>query len=317
MRNAFADELTRLAGEDPSIVLLSGDIGNRMFDRFKQHCPGRFFNCGIAEGNMMGMAAGMALSALRPVVYTIAPFTTYRCYEQIRVDLCYHHLPVVIVGAGAGLTYARLGPTHHSCEDLAVMRVLPGMTVFAPADAPELRQGLRALLARRGPAYIRIGKKGEPVVTDDAPEFRLGRARPLRRGRDLSLIGTGTLLSVLIEAAGLLERRGISAAVEGFHTVKPLDGERLESIFSRYDAVVVAEEHSRLGGLGGAVAEWLAGRGPMRGRLRLLGTDDAFLHTTGGHRYARSCFGLSAEGIADQAEEHLRHIRGAESMRRG
>src|SRR5712671_895994 len=151
MRNAFADEITKLGKEDKRVVLLSGDIGNKLFDKFKEHSEARFLNCGVAEANMMSVASGMALSGLRPFVYTITPFTTTRCFEQIRVDVCYHRAPVIIVGTGAGLSYAELGPTHHSLEDLALLRSLPEMIVFAPCDEVELRLGLRAALAQDGP----------------------------------------------------------------------------------------------------------------------------------------------------------------------
>ncbi len=179
MRNAFADEITRLGERDETVVLLTGDIGNKLFDSFKDRFPKRFYNCGVAEQNMIGVAAGMALSGLRPVVYTIAPFTTTRCYEQIRVDLCYHGAPVVVVGTGSGLSYAELGPTHHSLEDIAIMRVLPDMTVLAPCDEAELRAGLATALALPGPSYMRIGKKGEPKVHRSLPGLVLGKVIPL------------------------------------------------------------------------------------------------------------------------------------------
>ena len=209
MRNAFADEITKLSQSDPRVVLMSSDIGNRLFDRYKEAVPGRFFNCGIAEANMMGMAAGMAMSGYRPVVYTITPFTTTRCLEQIRVDVCYHEAPVIIVGTGAGLSYAQLGPTHHSCEDIALLRALPNMTVFCPADSVELRLGLRAALEQDRPVYIRIGKKGEPVLHDGEPPFELGKALTLRDGADVCLIGTGTIMPVLLAAASDLDAAGI------------------------------------------------------------------------------------------------------------
>src|SRR2546430_5284860 len=164
MRNAFATEITSLASEDERLVLLSGDIGNKLFDGYKEKFPERFFNCGVAEANMMGMAAGMALSGMRPITYTITPFTTTRCFEQIRVDVCYHNVPVIIVGVGGGLSYASLGATHHSCEDIALLRMLPNMTVICPGDAIEVRGALRAALRHDGPVYIRLGKKGEPIV---------------------------------------------------------------------------------------------------------------------------------------------------------
>jgi transketolase len=298
MRNAFAEEITRLGADDPRVVLLSGDIGNKLFDRFREKAPDRFLNCGVAEANMMGVAAGMALSGLRPVVYTITPFTTTRCYEQVRVDVCYHRVPVVIVGTGAGLSYAELGPTHHSCEDLAIMRVLPEMTVFAPCDAIELRLGLRAALAHDGPVYMRIGKRGEPVVHAAEPAFALGRAITVKSGDTVCLISTGNIMPVALEAARLLAEHGISARVESFHTVKPLDGERLQEVFARCTVVATVEEHGRAGGLGGSVAEWLAEASPVRARLLCFGTSDEFMHETGSQDYARRRFGLDAETIA-------------------
>lgn len=298
MRNAFANEVTKLGAEDPRVVLLSGDIGNKLFDKFKEKAPTRFFNCGVAEANMMGVAAGLALSGLRPFVYTITPFTTTRCLEQIRVDACYHRAPVVIVGTGSGLSYAELGPTHHSCEDMAILRVLPGMTVLAPCDEVEVRLGLRAALANDGPVYMRIGKKGEPLIHKTAPDFRIGRSITVRPGSDVCLLSAGTIMSAALRAADALAARGISARVESFHTIKPLDTRLLEEVFDRYPVVAVVEEHSRLGGLGGSVAEWLAARGRARARLVAFGTDDAFMHEIGSQEYARRRFGLTAENIA-------------------
>ena len=175
MRNAFASEITALAQEKPNLVLLSGDIGNRLFDKFKEVAPERFYNVGVAEQNMIGVAAGMAMSGLRPVTYTITSFTTARCFEQIRVDVCYHNLPVVIVGVGSGLGYASLGVTHHSCEDVAALGALPNMTVLAPGDALKPAPRMRAAMAHNGPVYIRLGKKGEPKVHSAVPAFTIGK----------------------------------------------------------------------------------------------------------------------------------------------
>jgi len=302
MRNAFADEITKLGKADPRVVLLSGDIGNKLFDQFKTQAPGRFFNCGVAEANMMGVAAGMALCGMRPVVYTITPFTTTRCFEQIRVDVCYHNAPVIIVGTGSGMSYADLGPTHHSCEDMAILRTLPGMTVIAPADSTELRMALREALSLDGPVYMRIGKKGEPVIHQSVPQFRIGHAITIRDGTDACLISTGVIAPVVMAAANILDGRGISARVESFHTVKPLDEATLAEVFSVFPVVAVVEEHGRIGGLAGAVSEWLATRGPAGGRLLSFGTDDTFMHEVGSQDYARRKFGLTAQNIAEQVE---------------
>jgi transketolase len=300
MRNVFAAEMTAIAQTDPRLMLLSGDIGNRLFDKFKDVAPSRFLNCGIAEANMMGMAAGMALSGLRPFVYTITPFTTIRCLEQIRIDVCYHKAPVVIVGTGSGLSYADLGPTHHSCEDIALMRVLPDMVVLCPADNAELKGAIHAALAQDNPVYIRLGKKGEPDIHDTAPDFAIGRAITVRDGAEVCLLGTGNSVAIALEAARILDERGIHARVESMHTVKPLDEARLAEIFARYGTVAVIEEHSRIGGFGGAVAEWMARRdGGPTPRFVAFGIPDAFPHYVGSQSYLRERFGLSPQAVAD------------------
>ena len=170
MRNTFAKEMTRLAKENKKLVLLSGDIGNRMFDQFKFVNPQRFINCGIAEGNMMSMAAGLALTGLRPVIYTITPFTTSRCFEQIKIGAAYHNANVIIVGTGSGLSYAELGPTHHSLEDIGILSTLPGMRILTPCDSLELSSQLEECLSLEGPSYIRIGKKGEPDLVSNSSQ---------------------------------------------------------------------------------------------------------------------------------------------------
>ena len=201
MRNAFAATITALAAKDDRVVVLSGDIGNRLFDAFKDRHPARFYNCGVAEGNMTGMAAGMAMCGLRPFTYTITPFATTRVMEQIRIDVCYHNLPVTIVGTGSGLSYASLGPTHHSVEDVAFLRALPNLTVVCPADAAEVHAALAAILKIDGPVYLRLGKKGEPVVHQEPPAMVIGRGLTLREGRDVCLLGLGNMVAPSLEAA--------------------------------------------------------------------------------------------------------------------
>lgn len=306
MRNAFAAAITECAAADPRVVLLSGDIGNRLFDPFRARFPDRFFNCGVAEANMTGMAAGMAMCGLRPFTYTITPFATTRALEQIRVDVCYQNVPVVIVGTGSGLSYASLGPTHHSCEDVALLRALPNMTVLCPADAAEVRGAVGAVLQRPGPAYLRLGKKGEPAVHRSDPPFVVGKGIVLREGRSVCLLGMGNLVATAWEAATLLEAGGIPATVVSMHTVKPLDEDLLADAFGRFPVVAVVEEHSLLGGLGGAVAEWLAAQDPRPpGRLLAFGTPDAFLDEPGTQHDARERFGLTASGIAEWIRRSL------------
>jgi len=303
MRNSFAEELHALAVEDSRVVLLSGDIGNRLFDKTKAVAGDRVINCGVAEQNMMGVASGLAQSGFRPVVYTITPFTTYRCFEQIRVDVCYHDVPVTIVGTGSGLSYASLGPTHHSMEDVAILRTLPGMTVFCPSDAMEVRSGLRTAISHDGPVYTRLGKKGEPDLHESPPIIRFGRAETMRDGHDLCLIAAGPVLGLAM-AAEELAGMGISARVENFHTVKPLDVDRLTEIESRFTVALTVEEHGRIGGLYGAVAEWLSSRDSSL-VLRCVAAQDTFLHTIGTQDYARNAFGISCESIIALSRQAL------------
>lgn len=306
MRNAFADELTKLGDDNPNVVMLSGDIGNRLFDKFKDSHPDRFFNCGVAEANMIGVAAGMAMSGFRPVAYTITPFVTTRCLEQIRVDVCYHEQPVTIVAVGAGLAYAGLGPTHHACEDISFLRSLPNMSVICPGDAWEVRAALRAAMDQDGPVYIRMGKKGEPVVHDAIPaDFRIGRALPVKEGNDVVLLSTGNMLPEAIEAAELLKEKGISAAVVSFHTVKPLDDACLEEAFSSYKLVATLEEHSLIGGFGAAVSEWLADKSMPTDKLLRFATPDDFFRLSGEQEYAREQLGLTAKQISTRIAGQL------------
>lgn len=298
MRNAFADEITKIAVEDKRLVLLSGDIGNKLFDKFKESAPQRFYNCGIAEGNMMSVAAGLSLSGLRSVVYTITPFTTTRCFEQIRVDVCYHKAPVIIVGTGSGLSYADLGPTHHSLEDLAILRTLPDMSVIAPCDSNELRQALRAALKLDTPVYIRIGKKGEPDIHKNLTNFEIGKSIIIKEGSDITLVCSGTIISEVLQASLILEEKGISVEVVSMHTIKPLDENYLLDASSKFKMLVTIEEHGKIGGLGGAVAEWKSNNNILTTH-QIFGTPDEFMHEVGSQEYAREKYGLVANKIAE------------------
>lgn len=301
MRNAFADELRRLGNDDPRIVMLSGDIGNRLFDKFKDKHPTRFINCGIAEANMMGVAAGMAMNGLRPVAYTIAPFITTRCLEQIRTDVCYHEAAVTIVAVGGGLAYSGLGPTHHACEDIALLRALPNMVVICPGDAHEVRGALRAAMRQDQPVYIRLGKKGEPVVHGGPiADFAIGKAITISEGTDVCLLSTGNMLPEASEAAHKLKDGGLSAEVVSFHTVKPLDDDRLRQAFARFRLVATIEEHSLIGGFGAAVAEWLVDTATQPNKFLRFGTPDAFFKKSGEQEYAREVLGLTGHAIADK-----------------
>jgi transketolase len=301
MRNAFADEITKIAQQREDIVLLSGDIGNRLFDKFKEAAPGRFFNCGVAEANMVGVAAGMAASGLRPICYTIASFLTYRVIEQIRLDLGYHHQRVILVGTGAGLSYASLGSTHHSVEDMGMLRLIPGLAVLAPGDERELRPALHAALDYPGPVYIRIGKKGEPVVYETEPKFEMGKALRLREGNEVWILALGNTLPLAMDAAEKLAGRGVNCGVASMGSLKPLDTGLLAEICGSAKVVATLEEHSVLGGLGTALSEWLAVNSSSRkAKLVTFGTPDEFIHDTTHQPSARAWAGLTVKAITER-----------------
>lgn len=304
MRNGFAQKITQLASQDSKVVLLSGDIGNRLFDSFKNQTPKQFYNCGVAEANMMGVAAGMALSGLRPFVYTITPFTTARCFEQVKIDVCYHNAPVVIVGTGSGLSYAPLGPTHHSLEDMGIFRTLPGMRIIAPCDTVELSFALDAVLKDQVPTYIRIGKKGEPILHTQPFSFELGKAAILRPGGQVAIIGAGTILSEALNAAEQLEKKGISTEVASFHTVKPIDEDYLKYASEQFDLIVVLEEHGKIGGLCCAVNDWKVEHNVDIRQLN-FGARDEFMHQVGSQQYARELYGLTAKDIFEKVTQEL------------
>ncbi len=301
MRNAFAAELVELAKEYPELVLLTGDMGNRLFDNYKLHFPDRFYNCGVAEANMASVAAGMAMCGLKPVTYSIASFNTLRCLEQIKIDICYHNLPVIIVGVGAGLSYAELGPTHQSCEDISIMRSLPGMTVICPGDAVEVKLSLKSAVYLGKPVYLRLGKKNEPIVHKSNPEFKVGKAISIKEGNNICIISTGNVLPIAVNTAKLLEEQNLSAGLYSMHTVKPLDYTTLEKIFSKYSVIATIEEHSLIGGLGSAISEWLIDRKNSNAvKLFRFGCNDIYPASSCNQKCVRTQANLNPQYIANQ-----------------
>jgi transketolase len=246
------------AAADRRIHLLTADLGYSVLEAFRDAYPDRYTNVGVAEQNMIGIAAGMARCGKVVFVYSIANFPTLRCFEQIRNDVCYHGANVKVVAVGGGLAYGAQGYTHHGVEDLAVLRTLPGLTVVAPGDPVEARLATFALATHPGPAYLRLGKAAEPRVHSHDPAFRLGRAIPVRAGRDATIISTGGLLDEAVRTADALAPHGLSVAVVSMPTVKPLDADAVLVAARETGVVVTAEEHSVTGGLGSAVADVLA-----------------------------------------------------------
>lgn len=302
MRTAFVEELTSLARQDPAVMLLTGDLGYTVFEQFQAEFPTRYINCGVAEANMMGTAAGLAREGVKPFVYSFIPFAIFRCLEQIRIDICYHELPVTIVGLGAGYSYGDMGATHHAVEDIAMARSLPGLCVVCPGDPWEVRHAVRALAVHPGPAYIRLGKRGEPVVhgADTHHEFHLGRALVIQEGRDVALLATSNILPTVVEAARRLElEHRIHPTVVSMHTIKPLDVSYLRRLSERCRAIFTVEEHSVLGGLGGAVCEAVADI-PTRCTVHRIGIPDRFVHVSGSQGFYRQQCDLTPDGIVER-----------------
>jgi len=307
MRAAFVRGLTAAARRDPRIMLLTSDLGYKIFDGFAAEFPGRFVNVGVAEANMIGVAAGLALGGMLPFAYSIAPFATLRCIEQIRNDVCYHSLPVSIVGVGGGYSYGPNGPTHHALEDIAVMRALPNMAVVCPGDPVETELAVMAAAERGSPVYLRIGRAGDPVVHRTPPSFHIGQAITVHEGRDCTLISTGNILPVALDAADRLRAASISCGVLNMHTVKPLDKAALHACSQITRALFTIEEHSCIGGLGSAVAEWCAAN-RILGPMVSFGADDAFAPLTGSQSYLRAQNGLIAEHVAEVIAAQLARL---------
>jgi len=301
MRNTFANAMTALAKERSDVCLLSGDIGNRMFDGYKKVAPSRFLNCGVAEANMMSMATGMAMSGLRPVVYTITPFITTRCLEQIRVGVAYHEAPVVIVGTGSGLSYSELGATHHSLEDIAVMRSIPNIQVCAPTDSLELAAQLTDAIENGRPTYIRIGKKGEAILHKAGDNMGIGKASLIRKGKKTLLLGIGPIISEAIEAHDILKTKGVDLAIASMGSVKPLDDKfLLEMANEKYEKWITLEEHYRSGGLGTSIIEWLNENNMESIKLKRIGVRDKFIHKLGSQLYTREIESINSKAILNE-----------------
>jgi transketolase len=297
MRTVFNETLLELAKKDERIFLILADIGYGEIEPFAEAFPDRYFNVGVAEQNMTGVACGVAMEGNIAVTYSIANFPTLRCLEQIRNDVCYHRANVKIVIIGGGLAYGALGVSHQSTEDIAIMRALPDMVVVAPADAAEAVAATQAMIEHEGPVYYRCGYKGEPDLHEGDIDFALGRAIEVRDGKDVTLIGTGTITYRAFQAAQVLEQDGIKARVLSMHTVKPIDREAIIRAANDTGAVITVEEHNLSGGLGSAVAEVLSEEGAFV-PFKRIGLPDTYVHEVGSHSWLLDKFGFSPDSIA-------------------
>lgn len=308
MRTAFFRTLMELAERDLRINLVVGDLGFGVVEPFEQRFPKQFLNAGVAEQNMTGIAAGMALSGKIVFTYSIANFPTLRCLEQIRNDVCYHHANVKVVAVGGGFAYGALGMTHHATEDLAIMRALPEMVVVAPADPLEAEQATRAIAAHPGPCYLRLGRAGEATVHRSPIAFELGKAICAREGDDMTFITCGAVLETTLHVAERLAGDGIQTRVLSMHTLKPLDTEAVMAAARQTKAIVTMEEHSIIGGLGSAVAEVLAELDGRQTLFKRIGLPSTFASQVGSQDYLRSIYGLSVDGILKSLKPILDRI---------
>lgn len=271
MRNAFSDALVAAALADPKVLLLTGDHGYALFDAFRKARPAQYINCGIAEQNMVGVAAGLAKAGFKPIVYGLAAFVPVRVLEQIKIDVCYENLPVILIGDGAGLVYSHLGTSHQSTEDIACTRAIPALTVLSPADRFEMTATLQLALQLASPVYLRVGKSDRGDVHSGPVNLTVGELLQVRQGTQrIALLATGSMVKTAMD----LFDQGLDGEVWSVPSIKPISQQQLAQIANRVDCIVTLEEHSIMGGLGACVAEEVAAHRPLR--VCRIGIEDRF-----------------------------------------
>jgi len=302
MRNKFADTLYECGKEDPRVAIVVADISPAgSMEKFRKEFPERFLNVGVAEQSMIGICAGMALKGLQPFAYTIATFSLYRPFEFVRDDLGYQNLPVTVVGIGGGVVYSTLGGTHHCQEDVAIAGAIPNMSIIAPCDPAEAREAtIYCAKQKKGPIYLRLGKAGEPVLTDKAVDpWQFGKIRYLKQGRDVCILSYGIIMKKAVELAEWLEQKGKSVSIVSVHTMKPLDRAGIEAALKSHQQVVVIEEHAPQGGLA-AQAKQIAWDSKAQCDLKTFTLQDEFIHNYGSHDDLLAAYGLDVEKISQQ-----------------
>ena len=308
MRKTCLNMVYELAQKDPRVAFIGSDLSPGLLSEMQQAYPERYYMEGIAEQAIIGMAAGMAMEGYLPYVNTIATFITRRCYEQVALDLCLHDLPVRLIGNGGGYVYAPLGPTHQAVEDIAIMRALPNMTVTAVCDAEEMKRLMNATLDWPHPIYIRLGKGGDPIVSEDSRGFCIGKAIDMMQDcqdhSDVLLISTGVISAKAVAAAKELQLKGIAARVLHLHTIKPFDHQTVVAAAEKTQAIVTVEEHSLLGGLGSATLECLAdARMQSIPPIHRIGIPDCFAEHYGNQAALCNHYGINEEGILAAVDE--------------
>lgn len=304
MRDAFVKTLMDIAEKDKNVVLITGDLGFGVLKPFWEKYPNQFINAGIAEQDMTGFAAGMALCGKTVFTYSIGNFPTLRCIEQIRNDCAYHNANVKIICVGGGFTYGALGMSHHATEDIAVMRAMPDVTVFAPGDATEAAACTQAVYETPGTCYLRLGRGGEPKIHNEKIDFSVGRAIEIQKGERVALFSTGAVYEEVAGAAKMLESAGIIPAVYTFPTVKPIDKELIKKCAMDFELIATVEEHNIVGGFGSAVAEVMSSISG-KARLAAIGLQDKYSSTVGSQKYLREIYGMSAEKIFERVSNEI------------
>jgi transketolase len=309
LRDTFVRILMDIARQDKRVMLLTADLGFGVLTRFAEAFPQQFLNMGVAEQNMTGVATGLALEGKIVFTYSIGNFPTLRCLEQIRNDVCYHDANVKIVCIGGGFCYGPLGISHHATEDLAIMRALPQMKVMAPGDLTETRFITQTAYETPGPCYLRLGRGGEADIHQKSIKFSLGQGIPLFPEGEVALLASGGILANAVMARKLLESQGISASLHSLPFLQPLDHGLIQALVHASRLIVTIEEHSIIGGLGGAVAEVVAEMAGPRPPLLRLGLRQGFSCEVGDQEYLREIYGLSPEAIVRQIREALPKIK--------
>lgn len=299
MRSTFIQTMRRLAREDPRVMLVIGDTGFSVMEPFEAEFGPRFVNVGIAEQSFISFSAGLAATGMKPFAYNVVSFMTLRSAEQILLDICYQENPVILVGVGGGFAYGPAGPTHHSLQDIAMMRAFPNIDVYCPADPAEMEAVMLTAYRKERPAYIRIGRSSDAPIHTRPPDMPVQQAVLLRQGTDIAIFACGTILREAAATSRLLEEKGCSVTLYSVPCVKPLDGETLLSCAAGHQAVFTMEEHGITGGLGSAVAELFMEHGLRCPAFHRYGIPDSFAMVTGTREYQLKYFGLSPEQAAE------------------
>lgn len=296
MRDNFIKVLTKLAEIDKEIILLTGDLGFGVFEKFENSFPDQYFNVGVAEQNMIGIATGLALEGKKVVTYSIGNFGTLRCLEQIRNDACYHNANITIVANGGGFSYGSLGMSHHTTEDLAILRALPNISVIAPCTNIEAGDAINAMIKNGGTGYLRLDKTGASDCISKDP-FVIGKSKRYKEGKDITLIATGSILGETNIASIELKKIGVEARVVGMHSVKPIDVEEIIDAVRNTGGLVSIEEHNKDGGLGSAISEVCMDLGIKPNKFLRIGLDNKYSSIVGSQQYLRQRYEMDSKAI--------------------